>query len=418
MANDKIKAQPFDCMQYFYGTVQKPLIRCFVQFCGHIDEPVLKRAVDLSISAAPQIACCFDKQSHCWRKRGFRSGDVVHAVEAEGEEAERKLLLSSIDFAREPQLKIFLIKAKENDSLCIIINHMVSDGGGFKQYLYLLAGLYSKCAEDPSYCGPQAPLGKRNLGQLLRNLSFREKWSALFAKSDLSKQDPAMRLPLKGDPSCPLIEIRRIEKESFSRMKEFARINRVSINDLFLTAYARTARRITNCKTIAVPCPVDLRKYKKPGQTCGICNLTGNYTCRVSVDEGDTFRTTLNRVSSQMRVKKKSTACLKGPMLYHVLFHLTPFRAVEKLFTHVSPVPVTSYSNLGILDEVKFRFGGLKIEDEFLSTAVKNPPYFQVSVSTFGGRCTLASSIHGTDEDGKTVALFLSRMIEELESLF
>lgn len=421
MSKDKIKAQPFDCMQYFYGAVQKPLIRCLVRFSGHINESALRRAVDLSISAVPLISCCFDEHSHCWRKRGFHSGNVLHTIEAEAEngseKAAQKALLSPIDFAREPQLKIFLVKTKEKDCLCIIISHMISDGGGFKQYLYLLAGLYSKCAEDPAYCEPPAPLGRRGLGQLLQNLSFRDQCAALFAEMDSAKQDPAMRLSLKGDPSSPLIVIRRIEADSFVRMKRFAKINQVSINDLLLTAYARAARRMSGCKTVTVPCPVDLRKYKKPNQICGICNLTGNYTCRVSISERDSFSTTLNEVSRQMQKKKGSVSCLKGPMLYHILFHLVPFRAMQKLFYRISPVPVTSYTNLGILEQTKFGFGNLGIEDAFLSTAVKSAPYFQVSVSTYCDCCTLTSSIYGTDEDRKTVALFLRRMTDELESM-
>ncbi len=406
-------------MQYWYGAVQKPLIRCFVRFGGHVDDDALKRAIDLSAAAVPQLGCCFDGQSHCWRKRGFRSGDMLHTVEAAhgAEEAARKALLSPIDFAVEPPLKVFLLKGEKQDGLCIIISHLVSDGGGFKQYLYLLAGLYSRCRANPAFREPPAEPGKRNLNQLLQNLSFRQKETALRAKTGSSKQDPAMRLPLDGDLSNPLIEIRRIEPDVFSQLTDYARAKRVSVNDLFLTAYARALYRTTGCRDAAIPCPVDLRKYRKEGQTCGICNLTGNYTCRVTVGEEDSFEATLNEVSRQMRTKKKSTACLKGPMLYHVLFHLAPFWAVQKLFYKISPVPVTSYTNLGILDLTRFRFGDLKVEDAFLSTAVKRPPYFQVSVSTCGGRCTLTSSIYGTERDRKTVALFLGRMTGELESV-
>ena len=61
ISNTKIKAQPFDCMQYFYGTVQKPLIRCYTRFNGHMNENALRRAINLSFSAVPLIGCCFDE---------------------------------------------------------------------------------------------------------------------------------------------------------------------------------------------------------------------------------------------------------------------------------------------------------------------------------------------------------------------
>jgi NRPS condensation-like uncharacterized protein len=118
---------------------------------------------------------------------------------------------------------------------------------------------------------------------------------------------------------------------------------------------------------------------------------------------GESFDETLHQVSARMRAQKGSDACLKGPMLYHMKFHFLPFIIVRKLFNKISPVSVISYTNLGILDNSNFRFGSLEIKDAFISTAVKNAPYFQLTVSTFNGRCTMTSSLHGTEEDRKNV---------------
>lgn len=111
-------------------------------------------------------------------------------------------------------------------------------------------------------------------------------------------------------------------------------------------------------------------------------------------------------------------SCLKGPMLYNLLFRMLPFRTIKKMFYKISPVPVTSYSNLGLLDQTKFSFGDLAVEDAFLSTAVKNPPYFQVSISTYENCCTLTSSMYGTEGDRNIVANFLARMRNELENIY
>lgn len=420
MANNKLKAQPFDCMQYFYGAAQEPLIRCLVQFNGHLNENALKRAVQLSIGAIPLIACCFDEKVHCWRKRGFTADSIVHLTEARNEDgaAAKKLLLSSIDRTCEPQLKIFLVRKEKSDTLCIIINHMVSDGGGFKEYLYLLADLYSKCEKDSGYHAKAQPFGKRNLNQLLQNLSFKQKLGILFSKASSHKPDPAMILPNKGNPSSPILVLRCIEREQFARIRSFAKSSRASVNDMLLAAYIRALHKVTGCVNITVPCPVDLRKYKKSGQTCGICNLTANYSCHVNMTADEPFGDTLRKVSDQMRAQKESDACLKGPMLYHMMFHLLPFGTVRKLFYKISPVPVTSYTNLGIISDEKFRFGDLAVEDAFISTAVKKVPYFQLSVSTYKGCCTMTSSLYGTEEDRKTVNNFFDMMENEFKSLF
>lgn len=420
MAYNKLKAQPFDCMQYFYGAAQEPLIRCFARFNGHLNESAFKRAVDLSIGALPLIACCFDEKSHCWRKHGFTADSIVHSIEARNEDgaAARKLLLSSIDRTCEPQLKIFLVREEKFDMLCLIINHMVSDGGGFKEYLYRLADLYSKCEKDTRYHAKPQSFDKRNLNQLLQNLSLKKKLGILFSKAQSQKPDSAMILPIKGDPASPILVIRHIEKEQFSQIRSFAKENRASVNDMLLSAYIRALHRATGCVNITIPCPVDLRKYKRVGQMCDICNLTANYSCHVDMTPNEPFGYTLEKVSAQMRENKESDTCLKGPMLYHMMFHALPFGTVRKLFYKISPVPVTSYTNLGIINDEKFRFGVLAVEDAFISTAVKHVPYFQLSVSTYGGCCTLTSSLYGMEEDRKTVEDFLSQVENELSSLF
>ncbi|TQI68925.1 hypothetical protein [Clostridium sp. KNHs216] len=420
MYRKKIKAQAFDCMQNFYGTVQEPRIRCYVRFHDHISETSLKKAVQLSVGAIPELTCVFDKKRHCWEKRPFTAEDMfcLINISGEGESSRFPYLLTAIEPTCEPQIKILLLRDERHDTLCLIINHMVSDGAGFKQYLYLLCDLYSKCEKDAKFSKSPEPLGRRNLNQLLKNLSFKEKLAILFSKSNYGKPDPAIVLPLTGDSSHPIICRTQIEKEQFNAIRHFTNDCHVSVNDMILTAYIRVLHQITGCKKITVPCPVDLRKYKKEGQQCGICNLTGNYWCDTEIAPGEIFSETLQKVSGQMRSQKQSNDCLKGPMLFHMLFHILPFSAVQKSFLRISPVPVTSYSNLGILDNERLCFGGHEIEDAFISTAVKKVPYFQLSVSTYQGRCTLTSSLYGSEEDRKLVSGVLNQIVQEIRLNF
>jgi len=418
VTNRKIKTQAFDCMQYFYGAVQEPRIRCLIRVQGRIDESVLKRAVNLSVKAVPLIGCVFDEKRHCWREYPSIAEEIVHVIEAaeESENPALKYLLASLDHTREPQLKILLVREKERDTLCVIINHMLSDGAGFKEYLYLLGELYSKCEKDAGYDKKPETPGRRDLNQLLQNLSLREKLSILFSRMDSNRPDPAMIIPTKGNSANPIIVITRIEKEQFGAVRSFAGDRGASVNDVLLTAYVRALRRETGCGTITVPCPVDLRKYRRENQRCGICNLTGNYWCTVEIPAGEAFGDTLRKVSDQMQAQKTSGECLKEPMQFHILYHTLPFKTVRKIFYRVSSIPVTSYTNLGVLDERRLRFGENIVDDAFISTAVKKVPYFQLSISTYKGRCTLTSSMFGTEEDRTVINGVFNRIINELKN--
>lgn len=417
MKNSRIKAQAFDCMQFFYSAAQAPRIRACIRFDDHLSEDALKRAALLSIGAVPEMGCIFDEKRHCWEKQTFAAEDIVHIAEVAsmGESDLNSYLLSSIDHSCGPQVKITLVRAEKADALCIIVNHMVCDGGGFKDYLYTLAGQYSRCEAEPSFNRAPSPMGKRYLNQLLKNLGFQEKLKIFFSGPDHEKPDPAMILPIEGDTS-PLIIKAQVGREGMSALRKYAKSSHATINDVLLTAYVRALNRVTGCRKITVPCPVDLRKYQNPDQQCGICNLTGNYWCSVdfSLSPQEPFADTLLKVSDQMRAQKESSECLKGPIQFHVLFHLLPFSLVKKLFYSISPVPVTSYTNLGILDEERLRFGNHRIDEAFISTAVKKRPYFQLSVSTYQGRCTLTSSLYGTEKDQRFVDDFLSRMVQEI----
>lgn len=420
MTNNKISAQPFDCMQYFYSDVQKPLIRALIRFSGHMNETILKKAVCLSINVIPLINCCFDEKDHCWKKRKFKADDIVHVVEVQegDDDPTEKLLLSSVDIMKGPQLRIFLVRKMKYDVLCIIINHMISDGAGFKEYLYVLSNIYSQFQKNINFSTKLYRNNKRNLGQLLKNISFKEKINILFSKSDSHKLDRGLILPLKGDKSKPFVVIRCLNKEYFLKIRNFAKIRNVSINDMLLTTYMRALYKITGHTSITVPCPVDLRKYKGKDQICGICNLTGSYICHATIKPSDTFNDTLKIVSKQMKINKSSNNCLKKPMMFHMLFHIVSFRTLKKLFYKLSSVPVTSYTNLGIINADKLCFDKLDIDDAFISTAVKYAPYFQVSISTYKNCCTMTSSFHGTKEDRKTIEGFFDCMECELNSIF
>ena len=414
MKKKRIKAEAFDCLQYFYGMVQEPRIRCLLQFKSHLDIATLKKAVDLSLPAVPQISCIFDERRHNWEKQGFTAEDIVHCIKLDPKNDREKWLLASLDPTCEPQLKLFLIREKDKDTLCCIINHMVCDGAGFKEYLYLLSDLYSKCKKNAEYATQSEPPGKRNLNQILKNLSLKEKITLVFAKSEGDKLDPSLLVPIQGNPKNPMLVLSCIEQEPFERVCSFAKSNGVTVNDLLLTAYVRILKKITGRQKIIIPCPVDLRKYRKANQQCGICNLTGNYLCSVDIQPGETFADTLGKISAQIRHQKEENACLRGPMLYHMLFHLVPFFLTQSLFHRLSPVPITSYTNLGILDEHKLRFLDLPIEEAFLSTTVKRTPCFQLSVSTYAGCCTLSCSLYGTTRDKEFVSAFLHQVKTEL----
>lgn len=406
------KTQAFDKMQYFYRSAHEPLIHCLIKLSGAIDEALLTKAVSASTDAIPMIRCVFDQNSHCWQDAGFTGKDIVRVVSVSGQPDEtiQSLLAQSIDIFAEPQLKILISRDTNADTLCILMNHMVCDGAGFKEYLYLLALLYGKLKNDMPL--PELVCGLRSALQLFKKFGLLEKLKLIGLKHDLSAQKEQEPLVFEGGAGIPFFATLDIPAAQIASVRAFAHTHGATVNDMFLTAYARVLHAETGWSRIILPCPVDLRKYMLPGRQHGICNLTSNYICDIMVNKGDNYEATLRQISSQMAAQKAGNHCLKSQLTLELFSRLVPFRVMESVFHKTFKIPLVSYSNLGVLDDVILNFGDVVFA--YLTGAVKPVPYFQAAVSTFQGCATLSCNMYGTPGDQTKAERILRQIRDEL----
>ncbi|MDR3645833.1 MAG: hypothetical protein P4M02_12255, partial [Clostridia bacterium] len=299
------------------------------------------------------------------------------------------------------------------DTLCAMINHMVCDGTGFKEYLYLLAGLYTQCAGNTDY-STELACGPRDARQLFSRFSLTERLRIFFSDSGLSAQKDLMPYALQGDKANPFFVTLPVSREELTGAHTFAKAHGATLNDLFLTAYMRALSRVTGTGAVIIPCPVDLRKYLPQQHKHGICNLTGNLICSVKIAESEPFEQTLLNLSRQMKRQKASTDCLKPVMTLELACRLLPFRLLRRAFFKAFTIPVVSYTNLGIVDSEQLRFGDTGIDEVCLTGAVKYVPYFQIALSSFNGGSTLSCNLYGTRKDRADIAHFLAEVKQEL----
>lgn len=409
------KAEPFDTMQYFYRTAHDPLVRCLIRMDGHIDEEALKRALTLSSKAIPLIFCRFNNavRKPRWEVAGYSSADAVHVLEVDGEAAEEQLLAKmTVDILHGPQIIIAIARRPDEDALCIAVSHLVCDGGGFKEYLYLLCSLYGKCKGNLAYDG-ELKRSPRGMGPLHSRLSPLGLFQIFTSENELGKQKNGLIVPMQGDAAAPFIAKRVILPDDFAKMRLSAKKYGATVNDMLLAAYARALSRATGEKTLTIPCPVDLRKYLGDGEA-RICNLTSNLICEVEIGEDEPFEATLLKVTRCMAAQKDSTACLKGPLLYGLLYPFVSFRWLERNFSKLFTIPITSFTNLGVLDAKLLRFAGTSVTQAYMTAAIKRVPYFQITASTFEGCCTLTCNLYGTAQDRADIERFLEDMGNEL----
>ena len=93
--------------------------------------------------------------------------------------------------------------------------------------------------------------------------------------------------------------------------------------------------------------------------------------------------------------------------LLHILYRMLPLSILKEVLSKKISVPMTSYTNLGKIDEARLTFQEASVSDAFIVTAAKLVPYFQLAVSTYKNRCTLSVCTYAS---GKSYDLICSVM--------
>jgi NRPS condensation-like uncharacterized protein len=414
----RYRAEAFDIWQYLCQTMHDPLVRGRIDLAGHLDVRALREAVALSQETIPLIGCSFDG-TRCrprWVERGLTAADIVRLVPA-GEDAERRILkcLSTrIDLLQGPLLQLFVVRRAEGDTLCVVVSHLICDGAGFKQYLYLLSRLYTGVQNRAPAAVPAShPRGTR---PLFADIGAAEKIRIFFSR--FRTYSPGHRKNLltfsRGTGlHHTYMERRTIAGDLFAQMKHFARTRHATVNDILTALFARSLSRQTGAEIISLPVTMDLRKFIPPDWPVGITNLSSNCLCRVTVRPDDALSDTLRQVSEQMRRHKGEKNILKSVMLWLLATHVLPYPLLRRLYKYIIVHPFISFTNLGILDDNMLNFGNTAIQYVYLTGSIKSEPHLQVTVSTYKGACTLGCNLYGTPDDKQRVADLLDDMCAE-----
>ena len=298
----RYKVEAWDSLQHLFQVkkINDHILHFLASFDGKLDMIRLQKSVDLSAEAFPLLKCRFieAKRRPYWEYCSNTTKEMLTLIETEDvDKAVNQFLFSEIITPTGPQIKLGVIRYAKADTLIIVMNHMLCDAAGFKDYLYLLSGIYNRIRQDADY-HPSA-LGSRRLSQITGRFSWKDRIKILLSKNDMSTHDPA-KLKLEGDLSNPFIEIRSISKEVFLNLKEYARNHDATINDMILTAYIRTLYE-TFGYAFAIPSTIDLRKYLPDHKAEGICNLCTNLTCDIGSDIGTSFEDTLLKVRNSVK---------------------------------------------------------------------------------------------------------------------
>ncbi len=144
----RFRAEIWDQMQLFFKEYNDHQLHAVIYFKGLLDRQSIQRAVLSSMDMVPLLGSRFvvNKFRPYWEKVDqYRDADIISFVDCAAPEEEiSRFLTGTTNELTGPQFMVRVIRHSNKDTLCIVMNHMVCDGAGFKEYLYLLSALYTR----------------------------------------------------------------------------------------------------------------------------------------------------------------------------------------------------------------------------------------------------------------------------------
>ena len=416
----RYRAEAFDVWQYLCGMTYDPLIRCRIDFAGRIDEETLGRAITVSLGTIPMMGCCFDGSGRrpYWVDKGFSGADMVRVIPVQGD-VETEILAAyaeRIDISREPQLKMNIARGPEGDTVCAIVSHLVCDTTGFKQYLHLVADIYTALTHGQQ---PPAPYrDPRSTKPLYTQTGLLEKIRLLRTPEPVHPYSITDQcgLDFHMGESETFMEYRTLSPDIFLSFKAFAKKYGATVNDALMALFARGFCRESGTTHIAFTSTIDWRRFIPPGVPYGITNYAGNCSCGISVEPDDTLETTLTQVSQQMQVYKTGKFSLRGAIGWDFAHRFLSYTYLKKKYATFLAMSPVAFTNLGILDAADLNFDNISIHSASLTASIKPRPYLQLTASTFEGSCTLSCNIYGSDKEKEFVDSMLDDIVKEVST--
>lgn len=395
----QLPCQCLDLVEAAHRQRVYPLMYCHMDLLDHLDADRLKRSIAFSSRIVPEILYAYDFKKACFVYLGHTAADAIRYT------AGSFYFSSKIDLARRPQLQIFITPNGAGDRVTVAMSHLLSDGAGFLQYLYLLAAIYNGDPPDKKI------QNLRDISCLLKNVRV-----PTPTERPRCRKHPSMP-PLRSSKSggLALCLITQIPADDLARIRRKAKQYGATLNDAFLTAYARTIARLQNQNAVVLPCPADLRRSCPGADALTVANMTGIYRgIAVKVPPACSFTAILQQVHTEVVLQRSRFRCFAGIKALNELFHKIPHSLLERAIKALYPLPPVSYTNLGSIDPARLSFKDCTIQDCFFTGAYRLPPDFQLTISTFKNRCTLNCTLIGSIEDKERGQFILEQVKYEL----
>ncbi|MCE1254314.1 MAG: hypothetical protein LWX83_12300 [Anaerolineae bacterium] len=316
-----IPAATQDQMNYITRINADQQLHIIISFKAHIQEQLLSSAMLLTILRDPVLGCRFIEKNNrtYWQPRqDLTASDLCSLVfTADLQKDLFEFVTMPSDPLIDPLFRARIFRGAANDTLCVKVNHVLADGAGTKEVVYLISDTYSKLAVEPGYTPEKSKFYPRSQAVIFKKVGLAN--LIKFRPRTFTLPKPLFELPFVHETGAgSAFALRQIKPEIFKAIKEYGKLNQATLNDLILTAYYRSLCLNGN-PPLNTPLPVqvsiDLRHFLPAGHTQRICNLSGGLFPAITFTPGETFQETLKKVQEKMAHWKSRQPGLTGAII-------------------------------------------------------------------------------------------------------
>lgn len=428
----------FDCIvRTMQREVGDLLVHCVFELEGLLDAAQMKRAVRLSVDAAPVLGCRWVERG--WRAPQWLRRDDLDEVSLctlqetdDWEAARRDFLITTILPETDPLVQVLVIRipSEQRDLLCIKLHHITADGGGLKHYVRMLCEIYRSLGQDEAYFPTPNLTGRRGLDQLLDCMSWRTLparwWRFLVDTFRFWFFQPNWKFAggPRGKAERRTYVFHHLDTAQVNHVRLVAKRLGGTVNDLVMAAFYRALSR-EHSPFFWVPrrvlSTVDLRRYLPGRQAETITNLSAFYYTALPNAPYGSLQESVRAFQEQMEGIKRCQIGLGETVAVIPMLRLLPYKIYGPLFglglRTIGALLPPVLTNMGHMSSEEYNLGsGCVITKGYLAASVIYPPHLGLAVSGFDQQLSITVGFCQTSFSTDEVQALLQQITDELLS--
>lgn len=393
-------ADPLNILHTVGFSAMYPMVRAEISLKYPLDHQRLTTAVTAVAKVVPELMQAYRIKDNEFYDIHADASSVLHFVDQMDESYAGRL-----DWETQPQWELYVT----DHQLIVYGSHILTDGAGFKQLLYLLCSAYN--ADGDIDIENHQDISE--IKELLRQIP---------AKPSTNNDHPTQALSLPGlvndgESRQYAILQQSLTPSQFSQLHQWTHSSGVTINDAIMTAFAKAVQQCCGVSELNLACPTDMRQFLPEDQQkqLRIQNMTGRYNVSVPAALDEEFATTVAKVHEAMDQQKANYTFLES--FRTMLTNLDNGASVSQLQKDVEShyhVRGIAYTNMAIVDDTWLQFAGDHVINCILTGGFRTMPHYQICACTFKGRLNLAANVIATEEEKHLAYAVMSLMRQYL----